>query len=161
LHGLAAWLDQEDLRGPEFTELIDHLWEFQVVERSEMLMRWHDSAPDLIDVALGGEMPDALIKRCLDRGIPTAELRCMLESTAEIVYYNVFGAVNDQATMNYLRQVESLLMKYGLSLPAASLFSKSLFLDAHGWGPELTADEAGVWRFRKASNKPVIQGPPT
>ncbi|MGH3375647.1 MAG: hypothetical protein ACRDP6_12980 [Actinoallomurus sp.] len=152
LHSLTAWLDHVGLHGRDLNDLIEHLWQWLTIT-PDTFTQWHDGAPVLVETALGDEMPSYLVQQCLDRAaIPVADLRHILESTTEIVYCNLFGAVDDQATMNYLRQVEHIMRKYSLPIPPASLFSNSLFSEGHGWGrPTVTQTDA--WR--------AIQWPPS
>ncbi|MEW9532839.1 hypothetical protein [Microbispora sp. NPDC049125] len=150
LRTLAAWLDGVKIRDTDLDDLMEHLWQWPTVT-VENFDSWEASAPSLTSVGLGGEMPVGLIDKSNARSIPPEDLYNLICHTVEMVYDNIYGAVDNEATLDHLLQIELIALRYGLAVPSASFFADSPY-DETGWGPRPGVEQLHQWRFADIRN---------
>ncbi len=81
--------------------MVDHICVRPTVDE-HTLSKWHDWTNSALDFALG-DPPSPEVELLVGRlGISVGEQRDLLESTAEIVYSNLFGAIDHELTLNLL-----------------------------------------------------------
>ncbi|WP_204056372.1 hypothetical protein [Microbispora corallina] len=144
LRTLGEWLARTGIQDRSIDELIHHLWRLPTVTADDF-RAWEESGPDLVAMALGGPMPAALVEKCNRAAAAPEDLYELVRHTAEIVYVNLYGAVDDHETLGHLAAVEQIAGRYSVILPPAQFFARSPY-GSHGWGPQLTSGDVDHWR---------------
>lgn len=107
---------------------------------------WTCNHSKLLEVGLGDPFP-AEFKQFLEkRNVSIAEFRELISYLVEIVYGNLYGAANNEESLQYLLNVISLTGRYGVRPPDAALYSASQFSDYHGWGKPISPQKHEIWR---------------
>lgn len=147
LRTLDQWLSHVGVADPQIDRLIEHLWAYPTITY-KTFAGWESSIDDcdVLDMALGYDMPERLIANCRELGISADHLRTAITSTTEIVYSSLYAAVSDELTLKELASLEQLTRQYGLRLPPAELYRSSPFSERHGAGHVMTVEEIEAWR---------------
>ena len=100
LRALDQWLSHVGVADPEIDRLIEHLWAYPTITY-KTFAGWESSVDDcdVLDMALGYDMPGRLIARCRELGISADHLRTAITSATEIVYSSLYAAVSDGLTL--------------------------------------------------------------
>jgi hypothetical protein len=153
LLAVESWLRAYRLDDAEIGAVLDHMWQYLTVTY-ETLGAWYEfyelQEPEELLAAIDEEpLPRRAALICEDQGIPAVELAMLLADVVNMVYDELFGAVNLQHSLERLRRVEALAARSGISLPSAQLFSIPGLMaqDGHGWG-RVTAAQVANWRGR-------------
>ncbi|ETK34209.1 hypothetical protein MPTA5024_20520 [Microbispora sp. ATCC PTA-5024] len=144
LRTLEEWLTRTGVQDGSIDELIHHLWRLPTVTADDF-RAWEESGPDLVAMALGGPMPAVLVEKCNRAAVAPEDLYELVQHTTEIVYANLYGAVDDHGTLGHLAAVEQIAGRYNMILPPAQFFARSPY-GSHGWGPLLTSGDVDHWR---------------
>ena len=132
---------------PDIDAFLHDLWEFPVAISTELFIAWESDHPHLVNAGLGDEFSDDFQSALNKRQISGRDFRHIIESLVEIVFSSFYGASQDQQSLDDLYKVINATAPFGVSPPPPDLFSKSLFVDNHGWGKPLSSAERDEWRF--------------
>ena len=147
LRTLDPWFSHVGVADPEIDRLIEHLWAYPTIT-CKTFAAWESSVDDcdVLDMALGYDMPERLIAKCRELGVSADHLRTAIASTTEIVYSSLYAAVSDGLTLEELASLEQLTRQCGLRLPPAEFYRSSPFSERHGAGHVMTVEEIKAWR---------------
>jgi hypothetical protein len=145
LHAFTQVLRRTGLAHSDVTALIDHLWSWPWREHDEF-EEWIVFASPLLLPGLNAELTSDLAQECRRAGVAPVDLIQLLDSTAEIVYYGLYGAADNVRTLAYLATLETVASRYGVTLPPAALFAESPWSAHHGWGPRMLRIDVERWR---------------
>ena len=139
------WARVVGLDAPAVSDLFEHLWEWPSVT-TDNFDSWEAWSNEALDVAMRDELPASLRDASRGADVPEGDFRGVLENTAEAVYLHLFGAVDDEASLDILERLSGIVGRYGVSFPPASLFPDEPYSLRHGWGRKRSPDETKVWR---------------
>lgn len=136
-------LDERDVVSRQVDDLLDHLWKWLTVNEHSF-GDWEAWTSDLLEFALGGDLPSEVEGEFESLGLATPTLRRLWESLVDIVYFNLFAAVDHGANMRDLRVLSDLLASHGISLPPVDLLQSSPAAERsqeNDWGTVVDSDE--------------------
>jgi len=129
----------------EITRFLEYFWEFALLDLMEVGV-WVKNRPVLVQVALGDNWPAELEAFLHSHCEDSESFRRLIEATAEIVYYSLYGAADNESSLKYLRHVMQTTSAAGVVPPPLDCFAASRFQDRHGWGNPISADQRDEWR---------------
>ena len=148
-----SWLRAHKMDDAGISAVLEHMWQWLTVT-NETFGAWYDfyevQGPDDLLAAIDEEpLPRRVAFICEKRGVPAEELAMLLADVVNMVYDELFGAVNLDHSLERLRRVEAVAARSGISLPSAERFSVPGLMaqDRHGWG-QATVDQVASWRGR-------------
>jgi hypothetical protein len=144
LHALTQVVRRTGLAHADVTALIDHVWSWPCVGPDTFDAWYAFEFPAL--PAPGDELASDLQQECRRVGVDPADLRQLLEHTAEIVYHGLFSVADNAESLAHLTMVEAIASRYGAALPPAALFAESPWSAHHGWGSKLLPTDVDRWR---------------
>lgn len=145
LHAFTHVLHRTGFDSVDVTDLIAHLWSWPCIG-PRTFSAWHEFESSVLLLAPSDELTPDLERECRRVGVDPADLRQLLEHTAEIVYHGLFTVADNAESLEHLRTVEGIALKYGVTLPPAGLFAESPWLTRHGWGPSMSPADVDRWR---------------
>ena len=136
-------LDERGINSRQADDLLDHLWKWLTVDENSF-DDWEAWTSELLEFALGGDLPREVEREFESLGLPTPALRRLWERLVDIVYFNLFTAVDHGNNMRDLRALSDSLANYGISLPPVELLQSSPAVArslASDWGAVVVPDE--------------------
>jgi hypothetical protein len=143
------WLAKIGIRDDGLDAVREHLWQWMTVDEHSF-GAWSGFESPVLDAALGDELPAELTLQCEQRGVDTAEFTAVLGDVVEITYLSLYGAAQDDASLEHLRRVLEVCAAAGITPPSAEPFAQSLFTDGHGFGRP-TLEDVEQWRRLNSS----------
>jgi hypothetical protein len=148
-----SWLRVHRLDDAGIGAVLEHMWQWLTMTY-KTVDAWHEfyevQGPEELLAAIDEEpLPRRVALICKKQGVPAAELAMLLADVVNMVYDELYGAVNLEHSLERLRRVEAVAARSGISLPSAERFSIPGLMaqDGHGWG-HVTADQVASWRGR-------------
>jgi hypothetical protein len=129
----------------EIDKFLDDLWVFPLVD-SDRWDQWENAHPTLVHVGLGDLWPDEFEKWLTTHHVDPQHFRRLLGNVVEVVFSSFYGAADDKLSLEYLLEVLAIVAEVGVNPPPLAKFGCSLFVDGHGWGRRLSAEERDGWR---------------
>lgn len=148
LHCFEAFCNKMEMVNPEIDALLDHLWEFPLVDRDHW-DEWDGSHPALVEVGLGEPWPSGFEEMLIKRGIDPVQFRTLLGNLVEIIFHNFYVASDDNRSLRFLLDVITIVGRAGVRLHSLDVLMGSLFADRGGWGQRISRDERDHWRVAK------------
>jgi hypothetical protein len=145
LHAFTQVVRRTGLAHADVTALIDHLWSWPCIGPDGFAAWYAFDSPTLL-MAPDDELTSDLEQECRRVGVDPADLRQLLEHTAEIVYGRLFSRPDDAGSLAHLATVETTALRYGVTLPPAALFADSPWSARHGWGQPMSPTDVDRWR---------------
>jgi hypothetical protein len=130
------------------TALIDHLWRWPTIDEYTFV-EWERWSNPMLESALDGVVAEESVPAVQQSSISHEDFRTLIESTVEIVYVNLFAAVDHGRTLDHLERVAMVASRAGVGLPPAALFAAEAGADVtqrSGWGARMTAAQVNRWR---------------
>jgi hypothetical protein len=147
-----SWLRAYRLDDAGIGAVLEHMWQWLTVT-SETFGAWYEfyevQGPEVLLAAIDDEsLPLRVALICEDRGVPATDLAMLLADVVNLVYDDLFGAVNLQHSLERLHRVEVVAARSYIELPSAERFSVPGLnkQDGHGMGREVTAAQIATWR---------------
>jgi len=111
LHALTQVIDCTGLAHAGVGALIEHLRSWPSVT-PKTFDAWYAYESPTLDTALGDPLAKDLEQESRRAGVDPADLRQLLENTAEIVYDGLFSTPADTQSLAHLRAVERIASRY-------------------------------------------------
>lgn len=147
-----SWLRAYRLDDAGISAVLEHMWQWLTVT-AETFGAWYEfhevQYPEVLLAAINDEpLPRPVTLICGDQGVPVTDLAMLLADVVNLVYDDLFGAVNLQTSLERLRRVEAVAARSGIALPSAERFSVPGLTaqDGHGMGREVPAAQIASWR---------------
>jgi hypothetical protein len=147
-----SWLRAYRLDDAGISAVLEHMWQWLTVT-SKTFGAWYEfyevQGPEVLLAAIDDEgLPRRVALICEDQGVPATDLAMLLADVVNLVYDDLFGAVNLQHSLERLRRVEAVAARSYIELPSAKRFSVPGLKkrDGHGMGREVTAGQIATWR---------------
>ena len=126
---------------PELKALLDHLWDFMVIDSPGAFVAWEEALKDVDDPSFA-----EFGQRARAHGIDPAEMMSLLDHTLEIIRGSFYAATDDRGSLRELRLVLAIGKKRGAVPAGLPVYRSSRFADRHGWGFPLARAERDRWR---------------
>ena len=136
-------LDERGINSRQADDLLAHLWKWLTVDENNF-DDWEAWTSELLEFALGGDLPREVEMEFESLGLSTPALRRLWESLVDIVYFNLFTAIDHGNNMRDLRVLSDLLANYGILIPPVELLQSSPAAErslASDWGTVVVPDE--------------------
>jgi len=148
--GIAAlvferFCEEKNIHATCVSELLDHLWEWPLIDGPDQFEPWEAARPMLVDYGLSGNASEPLKSLLMEASVSEAMFSSIVGSLIEILWGSFWGAAEDEVSYQCFRRV---LMTCDVSkLPPLTPFRFSLFSEGSGWGPKLTKEDRDFWRI--------------
>jgi hypothetical protein len=127
------------------------MWEWPLMMSPGLFSDWESKQPSLVDVGLGGPIPQALESVLRERGIDSAQFQTLLEGTVEIIWGSFYAASDDDGSLAELQRVVAVCEQRGIAVPPVDVFVESRFDEGSGWGNRVTREQRDRWRSAGAA----------
>jgi hypothetical protein len=121
LVAVEALCSQRNVQDPQVNELIDHLWSWLTVDETNF-QEWYAFDSPLLEAGLGAELPDETAEAFAQVGVNREALRRLVMGLIEILYGNLFAAIDDDATQAHMEAVAEVLAELGIAWPSRARF---------------------------------------
>lgn len=144
LHAFTRMVRCTGLAHADVTALIDHLWSWPCIG-PDGFDAWYAFDSPVLLMSPNEEFTSDLPQECRRVRVDPADLRQLLEHTAEIVYGRLFSRPDNAESLAHLATVETIAWRYGVTLPPGTLFAGSPWSARHGCGPKMLPTDVDRW----------------
>ncbi|MCQ3827863.1 hypothetical protein HXX02_00235 [Microbulbifer elongatus] len=134
---------ENDLQSKSVSDLIAFLWKWPLIDGPDEFEPWIESAPALLHVALGNDLPHELKELLDERNIEEQRFRNIVEGLVEIIWGSFWGASEDLVSLEAFHK--SFKSSRVEQLPPLTPFKFSRFRDNDGWGVKPSSSDVAYW----------------
>jgi hypothetical protein len=155
LHLFQGFCDCCGITHPELGRYLDHLWQFIGFcgDGGKSFEGWKKNEPPLTFAGLGDPLPAGFGDVLAAAGVSERTFRRALCFTTEVLYVSMYAASDEERSRHFLYQLADMAEPLGVVWPDISRFAGSRWIDGHGWGNRLSAQELTIWREHDRANK--------
>lgn len=106
---------------------------------------WEFGRTKLVAAGLGCDYPEGFAAYLAARGIADSEFRCLLMHTTEVLYGSLFGAADNQGSLQDLAGLAASALAAGAEWPELRVFADSQWI-GDGWGGRPNPEQLLRWR---------------
>lgn len=137
------WVRRTGVSHPDIDALIDHAWRWSTIGRSESFIDWYAALPRLQGLLT---LPADVTAEAIRADVPAEDVATLVRSLDQLVYGNLFGALQFAWVEQDLDGIADIVERYELGLPSPDRLPASSRGDDGGWGYSVDASTVSMIR---------------